>query len=282
MAKKKDGFVIGSDKPAEIGAIINTVAAIIITPIFGIVAGQSPDGIPTYLGIIVAIINAGILFEAVMGWIIFIRWMKTSATWPYMWLKVMGFIPFGFITYLIAAKEWQKDYSFCYQGGREDLLARQKAFEEKQAAEEEERKRKEAAFRATPEGKKLTEKEDQIKYFTDAAKYFCGDGSWDYGKEVPSPAFFDLRCRLVDLNEKEGTVYIHFESDICMYAISHESLSYQTRVELDCKNFCKGRATKLASRVREEILPRYQNGSVGYYFSKFQRVKSIIEFHVKK
>jgi len=281
MAKKKDGFVIGTDIPAKIGAIINTVAAIIITPIFSIVAGQSPDGIPTYLGTIVLIINAGILFEAVMGWIIYIRWMKTSATWPYMWLKVMGFIPFGFITYLIAAKEWQKDYSFCYQGGREDLRARQKAVEEKQAAKEEERKRKEAAFRATPEGKKLTEKEDQIKYFTDTVKNFCGNGSWDYGKEVPSPAHFDLDCKLVDFDEKDGTIYIYFESDIRMYLsfMYHESPS---RVEFDCKSFCEGRATKLASRVREEILPRYQNGSVGYYFSKFQRVESIIKFSVKK
>jgi hypothetical protein len=97
---------------------------------------------------------------------------------------------------------------------------------------------------------------------------------------VLSP-YFDLKCRSVDLNEKDGTIYIYFESDIHIYR-SYGSLSYQTRAEFDCKNFCKGRATKLASRVREEILPRYQNGSVGYYFSKFQRVESIIEFNVKK
>ncbi|MBO4736854.1 MAG: hypothetical protein J5627_00220 [Bacilli bacterium] len=288
MANKYDDTRRGSDTPAKVGAIINTVAGLLIGPVFGIVGGQLSDGLPMYLQVIVSILIVGVLFEAVMGWIIYLRWMKTSATWPYMWLRVMGFIPFGFITYLIAAKEWQISYRFHYQGGREKLDARIKAFKAKQAAEEEERKRKEAAFRATPEGRKLTEREDQIRYFSYAVKDLCENGHWDYGKNVSSnPATFDLTFRDVDLDEKAGTVFIYFESKINLYVtidpdIVKESFDYRTRVELDCKSFCKGRATKFASRVRNEILAKYQKGSAGDYFSRFQKVESIIKFNVKK
>ena len=278
---KKDNRFLGSDTPAKVGAIINTVTAIIITPVFGIVSGQIPNGFPMFLQVIVSIINVIVLFEAVMGWIIYLRWMKTPATWPYMWLKVMGFMPFGFITYLIAAKEWKIDYRFCYQGGREELDAMKKAIREKEAAEEEERKRKEAAFRVTPEGKRLTEKEDQIKDFTYDVEHLCEDGSWDYGKEVHSHATFNLKFKYVDFDEKAGTIYLHFESDINLF-ILYESSGYKIRVEYDCRSFCKGRATKFASRVYDEILPKYQRGSVGYYFSRFQKVESIIKFHVEK
>lgn len=288
MANKYDDTARGSDTPAKVGAIINTVAGLLITPVFGIIGGQSSDGFPMYLQVIVSILTVGVLFEAVMGWIIYLRWMKTSATWPYMWLRVMGFIPFGFITYLIAAKEWKIDYRFCYQGGREKLDARFKALKAKQAAEEEERKRKEAAFRATPEGRKLTEREDQIRHFSDAVKYLCENGSWDYGKNVSqNPAIFDLRFRDVDLDEKAGTVFINFDSEINLYVVIDpnaikESYDYRTRVEFDCKSFCEGRATKFASRVHDEILAKYQKGSAGDYFSRFQKVKSIIKFNVKK
>ena len=284
MAREDDITNRGSDTPAKVGAIINTVAAIIITPVYGIVLGQLPLGIvvPKFVDVIVAILDVAVLFEAIMGWIIYKRWMKTSATWPYKWLRVMGFIPFGFITYLIAAKEWLIDYRFCYQGGREELAARNKAFRARQAAEEEERKRKEAAFRATPEGRRLTEKEDQIRYFSDSVKSLCVNGSWNYSKDVAtSPAIFDLRFKGVDLDEKSGTIYIYFESEINLY-VPIDSAGSRVKVEYDCRSFCKGRATKFASRVREEILPEYQRGSVGYYFSRFQKVESLIKFRVKK
>ena len=281
MASKTGNTRRGSKTPAKVGAIINTVATVLITPLFGIFAGRSPEGIPTYLQVIVTIINIGVLFEAVIGWIIYKRWMKTSATWPRKWLMVMGFIPFGFIAYLIAVKEWNKEYLYYYCGGREEEQAKYKALAAKRAAEEEERKRKEAAFRATPEGWKQKLKEDEIEYFCDRARWFCKDGSWDYNNQVPSPAHFDLRCRRVELDEKAGTVYIYFESEINLH-ISDDQREYRTRVEFDCKSFCKGRATKLASRVRDEILPEYQKGSARDYFSKFQKVESIIKFSVKK
>ena len=291
MANKYDGTRRGSDTPAKVGAIINTVAGLLIGPVFGIVGGQLSDGLPMYLQVIVSILIVGVLFEAVMGWIIYKRWMKTSATWPYMWLRVMGFIPFGFITYLIAAKEWQIDYRFNYGGGREKLEAENRAFRAKKAAEEEERKRKEAAFRATPEGRKLTEREDQIRYFTYAVKDLCQDGRWDYGKDVSSnPAIFDLRFKDVDFDKKAGKIYIYFESEINLYILIdnsstksiNESFDYRTRVEFDCKSFCRGRATKFASRVRDEILAKYQKGSAGDYFSQFHQVESVIKFNVKK
>ena len=113
-------------------------------------------------------------------------------------------------------------------------------------------------------------------------KTLCVNGSWNYSKDVAtSPAIFDLRFKGVDLDEKSGIIYIYFESEINLYVPIDSAVS-RVKVEYDCRSFCEGRATKFASRVREEILPEYQRGSVGYYFSRFHNVKSIIKFHVKK
>ncbi|MCR5514679.1 MAG: hypothetical protein K6F36_04530 [Bacilli bacterium] len=287
MANNYDRTRRGSDTPAKVGAIINTVAAILFIPVVGIVGGQLPE-FPFFVQVIASIVDIGILFEAVMGWIIYKRWMKTSATWPYKWLLVMGFIPFGFVTYLIAAKEWKIDYRFNYEGGREELDAINRAYRAKRAAEEEEKRRKEAAFRASPEGQRLTERENQIGFFTDAVKYLCEDGTWDYGKGAShTPAIFSLRYKCVDFDQRTGTIYISFKSEINLYVtidpnLIKESHDYRNRVEYDCRSFCKGRATGFARRVSNEILPRYQRGSAGDYFSKFQKVESVVEFSIKK
>jgi hypothetical protein len=197
--------------------------------------------------------------------------METSAVWPYKCLIVMGFIPFGFITYLIAAKEWKKDYRFQYLGGKEQFFA-------ELTARRKERERKEAAFRASPEGKRLADKNDKINLFTSDVKNLCQNGHWDYSKDVVNnPATFDLKFDSVEFNESAKTIFVYFKSNIKLYLDEYRNL-----VLLKCQGFCKGRATKFASRVYNEILPKYKISSAGYYFSRFEMVISKIEFHVEK
>ncbi len=281
MSKKHYSGESGSSKPAKVGAIINTVATIAFIPTFGILMGNlSADykllyEILAYVGLFV------LLAEAVLGWIIYKRWMVTSAVWPYKCLMVMGFIPFGFITYLIAAKEWKKDYRYNYLGGKEQYFA-------ELTARNRERERKKAAFKASPEGQRLADKNDKINLFTSDVKNLCQNGHWDYSKNVTSnPAIFDLEFDSVGFDERAKTIYIYFNSHINLYVSGlgltvDELFKYRTKVEFDCREFCKGRATKFASLVYSEILPKYQKSSAGFYFSRFERVTSQIEFHVKK
>ncbi len=281
MAKKNKGIESGSSTPAKVGAIINTIATIAVVPTVGILSGQVPGDYTLLIQIFGYVLLFILLFEAVLGWIIYKRWMVTSATWPYKCLMVMGFIPFGFITYLIAAKEWKKDYHYNYLGGSEEYYA-------KLEAEHNERKRKEAAFRASPEGKRLADRNEKIDSFISDVKNLCRDGSWDYSKNVvDNPATFNLKFDSVSFNKSAKTIFIYFTSKIRLHVIIDpllvdSSYSYRTKVELDCRSFCKGRATKFASLVSSEILPKYQKSSAGNYFSQFKLVISKIEFNVDK